>query len=188
MKSERRKPSGREKDQASIRLLEKLREQLYSSNPSIRRQAAFHLSWMQEDGLEILREALFSDFPARIKNAAAYGLRKMRGRMTKMSLDVFEQGLHHADSAIREICRSAFLRMGKKTEEKSLATLRSSDPSLRSTSPAPARSARQGQGPCRSLAETSSQKPAAGKLEIKEIPPKGRRKRKVDVKQTRRKK
>jgi len=184
MRSERRKPSGREKDQASIRLLERIREQLYSSNPSVRRQAAFQLSWMQEDGLEILREALFGGFPTTAKNAAAYGLRKMRGRMKKMSLEVFEQGLRQPDSAAREVCRRALSLIGGKTEEKSL--------------PAPARSARQGarlgegasrsgEGPCRSLAETSPQKPAVGKLEIKEIPPKGRLKRKVDVKQTRRK-
>jgi hypothetical protein len=113
MKSEGRKPSGREKDQASIELLEKLRGQLYSSNPSTRRQAAFHLSWMQEDGLEILREALFGGFPATAKNAAAYGLRKMRGRMKKMSLGVFEQGLRQPDSAAREVCRRALLLMGK---------------------------------------------------------------------------
>lgn len=162
MNSEERKLSGREKDQASIRILEKLRELLHSSNPSVRRQAAFHLSWMQEDGLEILREALFGDFSAATKNAAAYGLRKMHGRMKKMSLDVFEQGLRQGDSDTREVCRRALLLMGKMTEEKSL--------------PAPVRSAR-----------TSSQKPAVRKLEIREIPPKGRSKRKVDVKQTRRK-
>jgi hypothetical protein len=162
MNSEETKQSGREKDQASVRILEKLRELLHSSNPSVRRQAAFHLSWMQEDGLEILREALFGDFSAATKNAAAYGLRKMHGRMKKMSLDVFEQGLRQGDSDTREVCRRALLLMGKMTEEKSL--------------PAPVRSAR-----------TGSQKPAVRKLEIKEIPPKGRSKRKVDVKQTRRK-
>jgi hypothetical protein len=146
MRSEGRKPSGREKDQASIELLEKLRGQLYSSNPSIRRQAAFHLSWMQEDGLEILREALFGGFPATAKNAAAYGLRKMRGRMKKMSMEVLEQGLRQPDSAAREICRRALLLMGK------------------------------------------IQEPAAGKLEIKEIPQKRRPKRRVDVRQIRQQK
>jgi len=197
MNSEETKQSGREKDQASIRILEKLRELLHSSNPSVRRQAAFHLSWMQEDGLEILREVLFGDFHAATKNAAAYGLRKMHGRMKKMSLDVFEQGLRQPDSDTREVCRRALLLMGGITEEKPLATLRSSDSLLRSTSPTLVRSARQGvrqgsalprlKGPCHSLARTSSQKPTVRKLEIKEIPPKGRSKRKVDVKQTRRK-
>jgi hypothetical protein len=117
MKSEGRKPSGREKDQASVILLEKLRGQLYSSNPSIRRQAAFHLSWMQEDGLEILREALFGGFPTTAKNAAAYGLRKMRGRMKKMSMEVLEQGLRQPDSATREICRRALLLLMGKIQE-----------------------------------------------------------------------
>jgi len=174
MNSEETKQSGREKDQASVRILEKLRELLHSSNPSVRRQSAFHLSWMQEDGLEILREALFGDFPAATKNAAAYGLRKMHGRMKKMSMEVFEQGLRQPDSAAREVCRRALLLMGRVTEEKPLATLRSSDSLLRSTSPASVRSAR-----------TSSQKPTVRKLEIKEIPPKGRSKRRIGTQQPR---
>jgi hypothetical protein len=160
MNSEETKQSGREKDQASVRILEKLRELLHSSNPSVRRQSAFHLSWMQEDGLEILREALFGDFPAATKNAAAYGIRKMHGRMKKMSLDVFEQGLRQGDSDTREVCRRALLLMGKMTEEKSLP------PSVRS-------------------ARTSSQKPTVRKLEIKEIPPKGRLKRRIGTQQPR---
>lgn len=123
MRSERRKPSGREKGQASIELLEKLRGQLYLSNPSIRRQAAFHLSWMQEDGLEILREALFGGFPATAKNAAAYGLRKMRGRMKKMSLDVLKQGLRQPDSAAREVCRRALLLLMGKIQEPAVGKL-----------------------------------------------------------------
>jgi hypothetical protein len=174
MNSEKRKLSGQEKDQASIRILEKLREQLHSSNPSVRRQAAFHLSWMQEDGLEILREVLFGDFHAATKNAAAYGLRKMHGRMKKMSLDVFGQGLRQNDSDTREVCRRALLLMGGITEEKPLATLRSSDSLLRSTSPTSVRSAR-----------TGSQKPTVRKLEIKEIPPKGRSKRRIGTGQPR---
>ena len=113
----RRKPSGREKDEASIKLLERLREQLYSSNPSTRRQTAFCLSWMQEDGLEILQEALFGRFPVRIKTAAAYGLRSMRGRMTKMALEVFRQGLRNTNIATPEVCRKALLRLGEKTEQ-----------------------------------------------------------------------
>jgi hypothetical protein len=58
VKLEKRKPSGREKDQASIELLELLREKLFSNDISIARRAAFNLPWMQEDGLEILKEAL----------------------------------------------------------------------------------------------------------------------------------
>jgi len=83
MKLEERTPSGREKDDASVKVLAKLREQLYCSNVSTVRQSAFNLSWMQEDGLEILEEALFSNSSRRTKGAATYGLRKMRGRMRK---------------------------------------------------------------------------------------------------------
>jgi hypothetical protein len=108
MKLEKRQPSGREKDQASIELLEKLREQLYSSNISTVRQSAFHLSWMQEDGLDILREALLGHTPRRAKSAAAYGLRKMRGRMRKNAEEALVEGAAHADPATAEISRNAF--------------------------------------------------------------------------------
>ena len=75
MRLEKRKPSGREKDEASLQLLEKLREQLYGSNLTIIRQSAFNLSWMQEDGFDILKEALFGTARRATKGAAAYGLR-----------------------------------------------------------------------------------------------------------------
>ncbi len=113
MNLERRKPSGREKDQASIKLLEKLREQLYSSNVSTIRQSAFNLSWMQEDGLDILKEALFSDALRRTKNAAAYGLRKMRGRMRKAALDVLSAGSRHSKKTTAEACQNALLVLKK---------------------------------------------------------------------------
>ncbi|MHC4425228.1 MAG: hypothetical protein ACYSYV_03925 [Planctomycetota bacterium] len=107
MESVRRKLSGREKDEAAIRLLEKLREQLDSAHASNRRRAAFNLSWMQEDGLEILKGALFGRAPITTKNAATYGLRKMRGRMKKLALEVLRQGLKHSDGSTREVCKSA---------------------------------------------------------------------------------
>ncbi|MCU0917554.1 MAG: hypothetical protein MUC88_23760 [Planctomycetes bacterium] len=115
MKPEKRQPSGREKDEASIELLEKLREQLYSSNISTVRQSAFHLSWMQEDGLDILREALLRDTPRRSKSAAAYGLRKMRGRMRKRAEETLVEGTAHQDPATAEISRNALtvLKKGK---------------------------------------------------------------------------
>ena len=71
MKLEKRTPSGREKDEAAIELLNKLREKVFSDNVSIARLAAFNLSWMQEDGLDILREILFGNFPRTAKKAAA---------------------------------------------------------------------------------------------------------------------
>ena len=115
MKLEKRQPSGREKDEASTKLLEKLREQLYSSNISTVRQSAFHLSWMQEDGLEILREALLGNTPRRAKSAAAYGLRKMRGRMRKHAEEALVEGLGSPDRATAETCRNALivLKRGK---------------------------------------------------------------------------
>lgn len=107
MKLDKRQPSGRERDEASAKLLEKLREQLYLSNVSTIRQSAFNLSWLQEDGLEILKEALYSEAPRRTKNAAAYGLRKMRGRMRTLALEVLQEGAKHAASDTAETCQNA---------------------------------------------------------------------------------
>jgi len=113
MKLEKRQPSGREKDEAAVKLLAKLREQLYSSNISTVRQSAFNLSWMQEDGLDILKEALFGQSPRRTKGAAAYGLRKMRGRMRKRAEEVLVEGLSHQDPGTAEICRNALIVLKK---------------------------------------------------------------------------
>ena len=109
MRLEKRTPSGREKDEAAIKLLAKLREQLYCSNISTVRQSAFNLSWMQEDGLDILKEALYGNSPRRTKGAAAYGLRKMRGRMRKQAEEVLVNGLKHPDAKTAEICGNALL-------------------------------------------------------------------------------
>jgi hypothetical protein len=114
MESEKRILTGREKDEASIRLLEKLQEQLRSSDASNRRRAAFNLSWMQEDGLDILKGALFGSDNITTKNAAAYGLRKMRGRMKKIALEVLNQGLKHRDSSTRQVSRNAVQLLGQK--------------------------------------------------------------------------
>ncbi len=107
MKLGKRTPTGREKDEASIQLLARLREQLYSPNLNVVRQTAYHLSWLQEDGLEILKEALFSNATRRTKNAATYGLRKMRGRMTKPALMLIKVGTESTNSATSQACRSA---------------------------------------------------------------------------------
>jgi len=114
MRLEKRKPSGREKDEASLQLLEKLRDQLYSSNLTVIRQTAFNLSWLQEDGLDILKEALLLNTPRKTKGAAAYGLRKMRGRMRKPAKDVIIEGTTSHDSGTAEICRNALRVMDQK--------------------------------------------------------------------------
>ncbi len=107
MNLEKRQPSGREKDDASVQLLETLREQLYSSNISTVRQSAFRLSWMQEDGLEILREALLGNTSRQAKSAAAYGLRKMRGRMRKRAEAILIEGAASADHTTADVSRNA---------------------------------------------------------------------------------
>ena len=115
----KRKPSGREKDEAAVELLEKLRQRLYSFDASTRRQTAFRLSWMQEDGLDIFKEALFGHCPRRIKFAAAYGLRSMMGRMKKMALSLLEEGSKHRDRDIKEVCSGALSLLSQRTREKS---------------------------------------------------------------------
>ena len=117
MKLKKREPSGREKSQEAIALLERLREKIYCDNSSAARHAAFHLSWMQEDGFEILKGALYGNYPATTKNAAAYGLRKMRGRMKKMALEVLRDGLKKRDKTTKEICRNALQLLGQKVPD-----------------------------------------------------------------------
>ncbi len=113
MRLEKRQPSGREKDEEALELLEKLREQMYSTNISTVRQSAFHLSWMQEDGLDILREALLTDTPRRTKSAAAYGLRKMRGRMRVRAEETLIEGTTSRDRLTAEISRNALVVIKK---------------------------------------------------------------------------
>lgn len=112
MESGKRKISGREKDEASMELLEKLQGQLHSTNASIRRRAAYNLSWMQEDGLDILKTVLFGNFSVTAKNASSYGLRKMQGRMKKKALEVLMEGLKKQDRSTSDICRNALLLLG----------------------------------------------------------------------------
>ena len=99
----RRSPQ-RQRDEATVKLLIKLRDKLLSNNISIARLAAFNLSWKQEDGLTILKEALFGDYPRTTKKAAAYGLRSMNGRMQIIGLEVLKQGLKHQDSTTKAAC------------------------------------------------------------------------------------
>lgn len=118
MRLEKRKTSGREKDEASIKLLAQLREKLYSEHIGTARQTAFNLSWMQEDGLDILKEALFSKAPRSTKSAAAYGLRKMRCRMEKAALETLSLGLKHYDKSSVTVCQNALLILMKRAPGK----------------------------------------------------------------------
>ena len=114
MESETKNEIDRQKEEISKQLLEKLKGQIHSSNASVRRQAAFNLSWMQEDGLDILKNILLGDFPEISKNASAYGLRKMQGRMKKKALDVFKEGLKQRNNSTGQICRNALVLLGYK--------------------------------------------------------------------------
>jgi len=111
MKLPERKPSGREKDQAAVALLAQLREKLHSEEISHARKAAFTLSWMQEDGLDILVEALFGSFPRDTKKAAAYGLRSMNGRMRKLAEETLTKGLTHPNRITKDACAKSLQLM-----------------------------------------------------------------------------
>ncbi len=101
------KPTGRQRDEATVELLKNLRERLLSENISTARVAAYRLSWLQEDGLAILKEALFGEYPRTAKKAAAYGLRNMKGRMKKMATEALEQGLNHRDRTTQAACQKS---------------------------------------------------------------------------------
>jgi hypothetical protein len=118
MKLTKRIPTGREKDQAAIELLEELRQKLYNENSSVARRAAFHLSWMQEDGFEILEEALFSTASRRTKSAACYGLRNMHGRMKKIAAELILKGVHSSDDGTKDVCITAVKLMERPAQEK----------------------------------------------------------------------
>ena len=98
------KSSQQQRDEAIIELLRKFRDKLLSDDISTARQAAFNLSWKQEDGLAILKEVLFGNYPRTAKKAAAYGLRSMKGRMQKMASEVQKQGLKHRDRTTKAVC------------------------------------------------------------------------------------
>ncbi len=115
MKIDEREPSGREKDEASVKLLAQLREKLYSDLISVARRAAFNLAWMQEDGLQILKEALYGKCRQSNKRAAVYGLRKMQGRMKKIARELLEEGLGSERRDTREVCEHGLaILSGKK--------------------------------------------------------------------------
>ncbi len=119
MNLERRPLSGREKDEDSAELLEKLRAKLHYDNISVARRAAYNLSWLQDDGLEILKEALYSNTGRVTKTAASYGLRNMRGRMKKLALECLQEGLEHHSRRVREACDRAIGLLGRKKQKPS---------------------------------------------------------------------
>ena len=111
MIEEKKELSDSEKHEAALARLRQLREKLFSKDISTARLAGFSLSWMQEDGMAILKEALFGNYPRTTKKAAAYGLRSMHGRMKKLGAEVLEQGRSHSDRMTREACAKALAIM-----------------------------------------------------------------------------
>ena len=111
MIEEKKELSDSEKHEAALARLRQLREKLFSKDISTARLAGFNLSWMQEDGMAILKEALFGNYPRTTKKAAAYGLRSMHGRMKNLGAEVLEQGRSHSDRMTREACAKALAIM-----------------------------------------------------------------------------
>ena len=103
----------------TVEQLKKLRMKLFSEHISTARVAAYHLSWLQDDGLAILKEALFGDYSRTTKKAAAYGMRNMKGRMKKEAVEALEQGLNHQDKTTQAACsKSLKLLRGEPIAEK----------------------------------------------------------------------
>ena len=95
------------RDEATIEKLKQLRQKLMSPDISRARVAGFQLSWLQEDGMAVLQEALFGNYPQTAKKAAGYGLRSMRGRMKKVAIEVLEKGIAHQDRVTREVSKTS---------------------------------------------------------------------------------
>ena len=119
MTEEKKELSDSAKHEAALERLRQLREKLFSEDISTARLAGFNLSWMQEDGLAILKEALFGNYPKTTKKAAAYGLRSMHGRMKKPGAEVLEQGRSHSDRMTREACAKALAIMNGQLPKRS---------------------------------------------------------------------
>jgi hypothetical protein len=100
-------------------LLAQLKEKLHIGDMSKARRAAHNLSWMQEAGFNILKDALLEKSSIGTKIAAAYGLRSMRGRMKKMALEVLLQGLKSPNANTRRVCTKTAIMMTTKSKPKS---------------------------------------------------------------------
>jgi hypothetical protein len=95
------------RDEATIEKLKQLRQKLMSPDISRARVAGFQLSWLQEDGMAVLQEALFGNYSQTAKRAAAYGLRSMRGRMKKIAVEILEKGTAHQDRVTQGVCKTS---------------------------------------------------------------------------------
>ena len=111
MNSQGSEPSDQEKHEAAVALLRRLKDKMHTGDITSARKAAYQLSWMQEDGLDILKAALFSGSPKTAKKAAAYGLRSMRGRMKKLATEVLKEGSEHHNRIVKDACTKALLIM-----------------------------------------------------------------------------
>ena len=117
--------SEQEQHDAAVELLEKLKKKLHSDDIAIARVAAHRLSWMQEDGLDILREALFGSHPRTAKKAAAYGMRSMKGRMKKLAMEILEKGSKHRNPTTKAVCEKALFLLKGGVPKKSAPRSRS---------------------------------------------------------------
>jgi hypothetical protein len=108
----------RERDAETLAKLKELGMKLFSEDITEARLAARNLSWMQDDGLLILKQALFGDYSRTTKKSAAYGLRSMQGRMKKLGIEVLEQGLRHRNVQTKAACKKSMMLIRAKALEK----------------------------------------------------------------------
>jgi hypothetical protein len=112
----------KERDEATIAKLKELSVGLFSGDITKARLAGRSLSWMQDDGLLILKQALFGDFSRTTKKAAAYGLRSMQGRMKKLGIEVLEQGMKNRDATTKAACKKS-LKLIREAKAKKRANI-----------------------------------------------------------------
>ena len=106
-------------DEEAAKLLSQLKEKLYCGDMSKARRAAHDLSWKQEAGFDVLKEALLGRSSIGTKIAAAYGFRSVRGRMKKKTLEILLQGLKSSNANTRRVCTKTALILTAKPKPKS---------------------------------------------------------------------
>ncbi|MBW2044081.1 MAG: pyridoxal-phosphate dependent enzyme, partial [Deltaproteobacteria bacterium] len=93
---------------------------LWSGQSDVARGAAWGLFKYQEDGLAVLKSALFSEDTTSVtKNAAVYGIRQMccQGKMEDKAFEVLEQGLYSRDILTSRASLHGLFWMGVSVKE-----------------------------------------------------------------------
>lgn len=146
MNAENQNQAEHVRDEQTIAKLKDLSQKLLSGDINKARLAAHQLSWMQEDGFTLLKMALFGRYNRDTKKAAAYGLRRMKGRMKKAAIALLQEGLNDRDRMTKAASKKALQLMkilppdsGPQRKPKSKGSNRPSHPGAQRIQNIPAR-------------------------------------------------